>query len=87
MPSIQFNLSDEDHRKATARAIELGFSTLQSYLQSLIRYDIDLPISEELEAELLKSLQTPAREISPAMWDEKRRRLIEHPLSPPRLPG
>jgi hypothetical protein len=77
MPVIHFNLNDEDHLKATARAIELGFSTLQSYLHSLLRSDIELLISEKLEAESLKSLQTPARKFSPAIWDEKRRRLIE----------
>ena len=36
-----------------------------------------IPVSEELEAELLRALRTPARETTPADWDAKRRRLIE----------
>jgi len=36
-----------------------------------------IPVSEELEAELLRALRTPAREMTPSDWDEKRRRLCE----------
>jgi hypothetical protein len=36
-----------------------------------------IPVSEELEAELLCGLRSPAREMTPSDWDEKRRRLCE----------
>jgi len=77
MPMTSLKLSDDERRRAMARAAELGFSTLEDYLLSLIHADTELPVSQELEEELLKSLQSSAREFSPAVWEEKRRRLIE----------
>lgn len=35
------------------------------------------PISEALEAQLLKSMEAPAREIRPVDWDAKRQRLAD----------
>ena len=78
MAETTLNLSDEDRRRAMARAAELGYSTVEDYLLSLIHADTELPVSQELEDELLKSLQSPGREFSPAVWEEKRRRLIEN---------
>jgi len=77
MARLNLNLSDEDQRKAAARASELGYSSLEAYLHSLILADVETPISAELEAELLKGLAKPSREMSPGDWQEKRRRLIE----------
>ena len=77
MPTLQLTLSDDERRLAETRAKELGFPSVEAYAQSLISADVELPISEELEAELLAAMQTPVREMTPADWDEKRRLLIE----------
>jgi hypothetical protein len=77
MSSINVEISDGERKQAEARAAELGFARLEDYVAALVRNDVELPLSDELEAELLRSLQTPAREISPADWDEKRRRMLE----------
>jgi hypothetical protein len=39
--------------------------------------DIELPISEELERELIEAIRTPVREMTPADWAAKRRELID----------
>jgi hypothetical protein len=77
MATLQLTLSDDERRLAETRAKELGFKSVEAYAQSLIAADVELPISQELEAELLAAMKTPLREMTPADWDEKRRRLIE----------
>jgi len=77
MPNANLNLSAEDKTKAAARASELGYASVEAYLHSLIIEDLESPLGEELEAELLKALDKPSHEISPGDWQEKRRRLIE----------
>jgi hypothetical protein len=77
MPTLQLTLTDRQRRDVEARARELGFSSVEDYAQSLISADVELPLPEDLEAELLKSRKTPLREMTPADWDEKRRQLIE----------
>lgn len=77
MPTLQLTLSDDERRNAESRAKELGFPSIEAYAQSLISADVELPISEELEAELLRAMKTDVREMTAADWDEKRRRLIE----------
>jgi hypothetical protein len=77
MATLQLTLSDDERRLAETRAKELGFKSVEAYAQSLISADVELPISQELEAELLAAMKTPLREMTPADWDEKRRRLIE----------
>jgi hypothetical protein len=77
MSSVNLNLPEQQFREAKARAAELGYPSVEAYITSLVAADVEMPISEELEAELLQALKTPAREFTPADWDEKRRRLIE----------
>ena len=77
MPTLQLTLSDEERSRAETRAKELGFSSVEAYAQSLLATDVELPISDKLEMEILAAMKTPAREMTPADWDEKRRRLIE----------
>ena len=77
MPTLQLTLSDDERSRAETRAKELGFPSVEAYAQSLIATDVELPISEELEAELLAAMKTPVRDMTPADWDEKRQRLIE----------
>ena len=76
MTRIQLEISDEDRRKAMARAIELGYSSVESYVRSLMDDDMEADLAPEIEAELLKALQSPAHVMRPADWDEMRRRLV-----------
>ncbi|MDQ3440854.1 MAG: hypothetical protein M3478_10945 [Planctomycetota bacterium] len=77
MRTLQVTLTDDERRDAETRARELGFSSVEAYARSLIASDVELPVSAELEAELLQAMSTPARQMTPADWDEERRRLIE----------
>ena len=56
---------------------ELGYGNLHDYVLSLIQSDVEVPINEEVEADLLKAMQSPASEMTPADWQEQRRQLIE----------
>ena len=76
MPAVQVTLTDDERRQAEARARELGYASLEAYAAALVRAGVELPVSDELEAELLAALRGPARELTPADWDEKRRRPI-----------
>jgi hypothetical protein len=77
MRAIELQLSEEEQRLAEGRAAELGYKSLAAYVESLVRADVEVPISEELEAKLLEARKSPGREITPADWEEKRRRLTE----------
>ena len=77
MSALRVTLSDDELRQAEARAKELGYSDVEAYVAAVVRADVELPVSEELVASLLLALGTPARELTPADWDEKRRRLVE----------
>lgn len=75
MATLQIDLPDPLRAAAEARAVEAGFGTVDAYVASLIEADQAVRISAELEAELLAGLSGPARELTAADWDEKRRRL------------
>jgi hypothetical protein len=77
MPAIQINLSERERTDAAARAAESGYASVEEYVADLVRADVELPVSEELEAEIARGLERPAREMTAADSDEKRRRLIE----------
>ncbi len=77
MPTLKVTLTDDERCDAETRARELGFPNVEAYARSLIAADVELPVSAELEAELLQAMGRPAREVTPADWDEERRRLIE----------
>lgn len=70
-------IDDEERQRSEARAAELGYANVETYLLALLQADVERPLSEEIENELIEALATPAREMTPADWDEKRRRLIE----------
>ena len=62
---------------AEAQAAKGGHS-VDEYLAELIIAQADRPVGTELEAELLKGVDSPGREFSPAAWSEKRRRFEEN---------
>ncbi len=73
---IDLQLSEDDRKKVEARATELGYATPDDYVVSLVEADLEVPISEEVEVELLEAMKSPGREMTPADWQEQRRRLI-----------
>ena len=74
---MSINLPDELQALARARAAEQGFTSVDAYVASLVEADGAAQVSAELEADILAGLATPAREMSPALWDEMRRRFRE----------
>jgi len=64
------------NRLAKARASERGCKNLEEYVRLLIREDSPTPIDEKLEADLLRSLRSPARQVSVQYWSDKRRKLL-----------
>jgi hypothetical protein len=76
--ALELQLTEEQTKKVKARAAELGYSSIESYVRSLIEADTEeQELPEEIEAQLLEALKSPLREMRPADWDEMRRRLIE----------
>jgi hypothetical protein len=60
---------------ARKRASERGYGSLDEYVQALIQEDSPAPISDEIEAHLLKSLRSTPRQASRDFWAKKRREL------------
>ena len=77
MDRLEIEIPHDLRDRLEARAAELGFARVEEYVESLIRDDIEIPVSDELEAELRKSMETPGREITPAEWARKRRSIVE----------
>ena len=77
MTSVTINLPDDLKRIADTRAAAAGYANVGEYVGALILADASDPISPELEAHLLKALQTPAKEVSPDYWDAKREKLSD----------
>ncbi|HEX4792620.1 MAG TPA: hypothetical protein VH370_02450 [Humisphaera sp.] len=70
-------LPDEVKRLADARAAAAGYADADQYIAALILAGAGEAISPELESHLLKSLGTPAREITDKDWDARRKRLTD----------
>ena len=88
MTRVSIDVPDELHAKMRARAAAMGHGSLEEYLESLVRADADpadygapqhlrVRSREHLESLLKEALDSPAREMTAADWDEKRRALIE----------
>lgn len=75
--TLHLDLSEDEQQRAEARARELGHPSLEAYLLSLLNDDTEVPVTEEVEAELRAALRTPAREFTPADWDRKRQELLQ----------
>lgn len=76
MPTFMISLPDDIKTIAEADASKAG-QTLEEYVTHLIIAHVDQPVSDEVEAELLKGLASPGRAFSAAAWEERRRGL-EH---------
>jgi hypothetical protein len=76
MARLQLNLSDDLKAVAEKRAAAAGYESVEAYIASLIEADQTAPISDELEAELLKGLDSgPAEEITPEYLADLKRRV------------
>ena len=60
MATLQVNVPEQIKAAAEPRAIAGGYKSLDSYIVSLIEADQIAPISDEMEAELLKGLDSGA---------------------------
>jgi hypothetical protein len=78
MTALQLNLPERLRAAAEARAAAGGYDSVDSYIASLIEADEIAPISDEVEAELLKGLDSgPAVDITPEFLADLRRRARE----------
>jgi hypothetical protein len=90
MPPLSLNLPSELKAKAEARAAEAGHDSVERYIESLIRADVESVIdpgappdlscgaASQVEALVAEGLASgPARQLSDADWSEKRRRLVD----------
>ena len=76
MASLQLNIPDPIKATAEARAKAAGFASLDEYIASLIESDQAQPVDEELEAELLKGLDSgPPTDVTPKFWEDLKRRV------------
>ena len=69
------HLTDDLSALAAKRAHEAGCATINEYIERLILDESDEAISPELEAELLKGLDSPRVEMTPQRWQEMAQRL------------
>ena len=77
MATINIVLPDDLKAKAEAHAAQVGHRSLNTYLEELIREDVEREIDPALEAELLKGIASPAVEMTSNDWNEARRRFRE----------
>jgi hypothetical protein len=75
MSTLKILLPDKVNAQAKARAAERGCKSIEQYVQAVIHEDAPAPISAKLEAELLNSLASPARQFTSRDWAEKKRKL------------
>lgn len=73
MGRLTISLPENVMALAEAQAAKAGHS-VDEYVAELILATADRPIGPELEAELLKGLESPAREFSASAWAEKKQR-------------
>lgn len=76
MPTVKISLPEDVKNQAEAQAARAG-QTLEQYVANLIIAHTDQPVGPALEAELLKGLDSPARELSPQSWEDKKQRFEE----------
>ena len=75
MARLQVDLPDRLKAAAEQRAAAAGYGSIDSYIASLIEADGIAPISDEMEAELLKGLDSgPSVEITPELLADLKRR-------------
>ena len=75
MATLELNLPEHLKAAAEARAVAAGYESVDDYIASLIEADEVAPISDAMEAELLRGLASgPAVEITPQFISDLRAR-------------
>ena len=75
MARLELNLPDRVKAAAEERAKAAGYASVDDYIAGLIEADDLAPISDELEAEILKGLDSgPAVVITPAFLADLKHR-------------
>jgi hypothetical protein len=75
MATRHLTLPEDIAAIAQSQALQAGYPDVQSYVADLIRADEAIPLSEELEKELMEGFNSPSRQLTPADWDRKRSEL------------
>lgn len=73
MATMNISLPDSLREYVEAQVCAGGYSTASEYFRELVRDDHKRKARERLEELLLEGLDSPAREMTPADWDEIRR--------------
>jgi hypothetical protein len=79
MTTVTISLPQDVKELAEAEAARAGHS-LDEYVARLILSQADRPIGAETEAELLKGLRSPGRELSPADFEARKHTLATRSL-------
>jgi hypothetical protein len=75
MATLELNLPDRLKSAAESRAVEAGYRSIDDYIASLIEADEVAPISDSMEAELLRGLSSgPSEEINSEFISKLRER-------------
>jgi hypothetical protein len=77
MPMVSVPVADDLNASLEERSRAAGFENLGDYIAALLRAGIGTPVDAETERLLLEGLESPAREVTRADWDEKVRRFNE----------
>ena len=84
MASLQVNIPEQLKSTAEARAEAAGFASVDEYVASLIESDQAEAIDPQLEAELLKGLDSgPPIDVTPQFWDDLKKRVRQRRGSNP----
>ena len=85
---LNIQVADDLKEALASRASESGYPSVEAYVEELVRAEVRRveygapgrlqPGSrQELEAMIREGVDSPVREMSPADWQEMRRRLVE----------
>jgi antitoxin ParD1/3/4 len=75
MTTLNFSLPEELKKWIEAQVASGGYGNTSEYLRELIRMDQKRKAEERLEALLLEGLESPAREMTSADWEDLKRRV------------
>lgn len=84
MPMLTIELPDDVQRQFDAMAAAGGYARVEDYVRDFIIAATAEPISEDLEAHLLKAMESPGRIMERADWEAKARQLVERHQGPVR---
>jgi antitoxin ParD1/3/4 len=79
MTTMNISLPDSMRAFIEQKVTQGGYSTASEYIRQLVREDQKQAAQQRLEALLIEGLDSgPAKEMTAADWEERRRRLLQH---------